>query len=298
MPAIIHSNHQSSLNPPSLRTLKEVKPPRIGMVRDPRASKLEPDPFDRIGNHTSKQPSVRIISPHGQGNPFEPFMRGFFDVSGPSASHHKGNFFHFSERELKDLALATFAFGFAISLVFEGGIFGMMDKNLSILLPNLINNSIFAIAALGPAFIIHELAHKYVARHYGCWAEFRADPKGLKNGILIAFLIGFVFMAPGAVMVAGRVSKKENGIIALAGPISNIILFGIGFFGGAFLIGITDSNLVTQFVGFWLWGNAILGAFNMLPFGPLDGRKVKDWSEPIFWLFLAATLSLVAFLIF
>ena len=99
-------------------------------------------------------------------------------------------------------------------------------------------------------------------------------------------------------MVAGRVSKKENGIIALAGPISNIILFGIGFFGGAFLIGITDSNLVTQFVGFWLWGNAILGAFNMLPFGPLDGRKVKDWSEPIFWFTKTRSVSIFNYLLF
>ena len=105
-------------------------------------------------------------------------------------------------------------------------------------------------------------------------------------------------MAPGAVMVAGRVSKKENGIIALAGPISNIVLFAIGFFGGSFIIGFTSSTLVAQFVGFWLWGNAILGAFNMLPFGPLDGRKVKDWSEPIFWLFITVTFSLVAFMIF
>ena len=267
------------------------------MVRDSKASKLEPDPFDRMGNHPTKQPSVRIITSSGQGSPFEPFMRGFFDVSGSTASHHTGSLFHFSEREIKDLTLATLAFGFAISLVFEGGIFGMMNQNLSTLIPKLLMNTLFAIAALGPAFIIHELAHKYVARHYGCWAEFRADSKGLKNGILIAFLIGFVFMAPGAVMVAGNVSKKENGIIALAGPISNIVLFTIGFFGGSFLISITTSTLIAQFVGFWLWGNAILGAFNMLPFGPLDGRKVKNWSEPIFWLFLIITFSLVAFMV-
>ena len=28
----------------------------------------------------------------------------------------------------------------------------------------------------------------------------------------------------------------------------------------------------------WLWGNSILAAFNMIPYGPLDGRKVKNWS--------------------
>jgi Zn-dependent protease len=94
-------------------------------------------------------------------------------------------------------------------------------------------------------------------------------------------------------MVAGRVSKKENGIIALAGPISNILLFGFGLLAGGFLISLTSTPWVTDLALFWLWGNAILGAFNMLPFGPLDGRKVKDWSEPIFWSFLTLTIGLV-----
>ena len=31
----------------------------------------------------------------------------------------------------------------------------------------------------------------------------------------------------------------------------------------------------------------------MIPFGPLDGRKVKNWSEPIFWIFMIFTLGLV-----
>ena len=46
-------------------------------------------------------------------------------------------------------------------------------------------------------------------------------------------------------------------------------------------------------IPFWMFGNAILGAFNMLPFGPLDGAKVKMWSEPIFWLFMVITVALV-----
>ena len=43
----------------------------------------------------------------------------------------------------------------------------------------------------------------------------------------------------------------------------------------------------------WLVANAILGAFNMLPFGPLDGRKIKNWSEPVFWTFLTIFIALV-----
>ena len=58
------------------------------------------------------------------------------------------------------------------------------------------------------------------------------------------------------------------------------------------LLGLTSNMFVEQFVLAWLWGNSILAAFNMIPFGPLDGRKVKNWSEPIFWIFMISTLAL------
>jgi Zn-dependent protease len=130
-----------------------------------------------------------------------------------------------------------------------------------------------------------------MARRYGCWAEFRANPSGLRFGVILAALTGIVFMAPGAVMVAGKTSKNQFGRIALAGPVSNIILWNIGIiiayiFGGINII----FDQVTQT---WLWGNAILAAFNMLPFGPLDGRKIKTWSDTIFNIWFSITLAIV-----
>ena len=71
--------------------------------------------------------------------------------------------------------------------------------------------------AVGPAFILHEIGHKIIAKKNGCWAEFRADPKGLQFGIILSFFLGFLFMAPGAVMVAGLVTRRQNGHIAVAG---------------------------------------------------------------------------------
>ena len=267
------------------------------MVRDPKASKLENDPFDRINsNNTSSNQSrqkIRVVINNNQNNPFEPFLRGFFDVAGPQVIKHEGNFFHFSKIELKDLTIATIAFSVAIALVRMGGLNGMLNASLESSLILLFIYSLFSMAALAPAFVLHELAHKFVARKYGCWAEFRADPRGLKIGLLIALLLGFVFMAPGAVLVAGRVGRKENGIISLAGPITNIILFFVGLIGGGLIISVYNNQILHDLVIFWMWGNAILGAFNMLPFGPLDGAKVKRWSEPIFWTFLIFTILLV-----
>jgi Zn-dependent protease len=44
-----------------------------------------------------------------------------------------------------------------------------------------------------------------------------------------------------------------------------------------------------------MWGNAALAVFNMLPFGPLDGKKIKKWSETMFWFWLIVTGSLIWF---
>ncbi len=263
------------------------------MARDPRASKIDDDPFDRLGKRRSQdspeQQRIRVVIQGQPGNPFEPFMRSFFDVGGSPVNRHTGSMFHFSEREVKDLAMATGAFALAIAIVMHGGFFGMMSASIQ----SIIASALFSLVALAPAFIFHELAHKFMAKHYGCWAEFRADPRGLKIGLAIALIIGFVFMAPGAVMVAGRVTKRQNGIIAIVGPITNIVLFIIGLVGGGVLIGIIPSQVVADIVVFWLYGNAILAAFNMLPFGPLDGAKVKAWSEPAFWSMIAICVTLV-----
>ena len=101
-------------------------------------------------------------------------------------------------------------------------------------------------------------------------------------------------MAPGAVMVAGNVSRKQNGMIALAGPASNLALWGIGL--PAFIL--FQTGVLGTVVFYWMVANSILGAFNMLPFGPLDGKKIKNWSEPVFWSFIAIFASLIYLTLF
>ena len=182
------------------------------------------------------------------------------------------------------------AFSLGLAFVFNGGVLGGMlsiGPRLILTIPYIF---ILGLVAFGPAFIIHELAHKFMARHYGCWAEFRADSAGLRTGVLIAFFIGFLFMAPGAVMVAGNVNRKQNGRIALAGPYSNLVLWAIGL--PVFLL-VGTSGTFGFAVFYWMVANSVLGAFNMLPFGPLDGKKIKNWSEPVFWSFIAIFAALV-----
>ena len=263
--------------------------------RKPRKDLVEDDPFSRATrpiSHTRvrddgnwrAQTGPRVVQVQ-----FSPFSRGFTQSYRPEPTLHTGSFWHFSKTEINDLAVSLAAFSLGLSFMFHRGILGGMLGQGSSLITSIPVMFIFALIAFGPAFIIHELAHKFVARHYGCWAEFRADPAGLKTGVAIAFFIGFLFMAPGAVMVAGNVNRRQNGMIALAGPASNLILWLVGL--PAFIL--FQDGTLGLVVFYWMVANSILGAFNMLPFGPLDGKKIKSWSEPVFWSFICIFAGLI-----
>ena len=62
-----------------------------------------------------------------------------------------------------------------------------------------------ALTKIALRFILHELAHKYTAIHYGCHSEYFAWPYGLALALALSFLTngGFVFAAPGAVYMLG-----------------------------------------------------------------------------------------------
>ena len=265
-------------------------------MRDPRASILDNDPF------TKKNDGVRPFNP--KKNPKKvseaPIYQRFWEISmNQPTVNHKGNLWHFSKTEKQHLLLATGAFSIAIAFFSVGGIFSLMSTGLIVGLVEMLVHTPIYILAIAPAFVLHEIGHKIVAKYYGCWAEFRADPQGLQTGILISAVIGIIFMSPGAVMVSGMVYKKQNGHIAIAGPLVNLFLFLIAIPLGILLfvlMGITETiypltsnGLSLKGIGYMtvstcLWINAILGLFNMLPFGPLDGLKVKGWSENYFWL--------------
>lgn len=279
------------------------------MARDPRADILEDDLFPK--------PSRKIHRVHtqqsGDGTIHFDVKKGIFGMNNRQpAQIHKGNIWHFSKEEKHHLLLATAAFTLALGLLRAGNIFTIGEGGTGSWAAQLLLSMPVMLIAVGPAFLLHEIGHKIVAKHYGCWAEFRADPNGLKFGILIVAFTGFLLMAPGAVMVAGLVSRRQNGHIAIAGPLVNFSLFLVGIPLGGLILGLTGAEAFAVYNGEYLVGGAIhlkamvggivfwwiaanlgLGLFNMIPFGPLDGAKVKDWNAPAWFVTFGVFISLV-----
>lgn len=187
----------------------------------------------------------------------------------------------FYKDELKDILISMIA----VTIIFAYRPFNL-STTLS-LIP-------YYFVAVVIAFLFHELAHRFVARKFGCVAFFKMWPQGIMISLLF-MLVGFKFVAPGAVVILpyrfGRWSRKainihltdvEMGLISIAGIAVNI------FFAGLF------SMFAGEFFVFLAGINAVLALFNLLPIPPLDGSKIVKW-KPWVWLFLIIIAGVLAF---
>lgn len=154
---------------------------------------------------------------------------------------------------------------------------------------NFISGLVLSGFTIGFAFLLHEIAHKYLAIRYRCHAEYRANDNMLLLMLFIS-LFGIIFAAPGAVMISGHVNKEKNGKIALAGPATNIIL-GILFL---FFIIINIRIIPMNILKFGLLINGWLALFNMIPILGFDGHKVFNWNRTIFYITLGVSFLLIA----
>lgn len=184
-----------------------------------------------------------------------------------------------SKTEIKHILIAWIAISIAFSIAINGIAFNL--RHLFLLFISLIT--------VGFGFVLHELGHKFVAQGYGSAAEFRADFKMLIFAVAISFT-GFLFAAPGGVLIQRHLTPEKHGKIALSGPLINLMLAIIFYFVN-FVPGGTAQLIASQ--GFLI--NAWLGLFNLIPFGPFDGAKVKAWSKPVLWATILVALGLLFF---
>jgi len=185
----------------------------------------------------------------------------------------------FSEREAKDLIKAWLAISFVFAVLMTG-------FSLSLRFYYAI---IFSSLTVGIAFIAHELSHRTVARNYGCFAEFRSFDSMLVLAIIMSFF-GFVFIAPGAVVISGPVGKGRNGKISMAGPLANLILAAIFLlvqliFGFSFSYG-SYKNLPLTI-------NSWLALFNLIPVWNFDGKKILAWNRFVYGIMVAVAFAIM-----
>jgi Zn-dependent protease len=179
----------------------------------------------------------------------------------------------FTTTEIRDIIISMLVIATIFAYLFSGRDFNTLIANGYILIP-------ITLVAVGLGFLLHELAHKFVAIKYGFYAEYRMWPEGLFLALITAYF-GFVFAAPGAVYIHGQyISKEENGKISLAGPAVNIILAVI-FLGVAYTFSSIEILKALGYLGFTV--NSFLALFNLIPFSVLDGAKVFKWN-PLIWV--------------
>jgi Zn-dependent protease len=206
----------------------------------------------------------------------------------------------FSLREVLHLAASVviLTVAFALVLGHSGDLGGVPTFDLGLIVSLLP----YAAVAVVPAFILHELAHKIVAQRKDMWAEFRASPLGLTVGFLVTAFTGFLFASPGAVEIVGDADRRDAGVISIVGPAVNITIAALAL--GIDALQIFKPIRVPHAAGTQGFGdffeliallNIILAAFNMLPVGPLDGRKVFRWTPLAFFGVWALIVALAIF---
>lgn len=105
--------------------------------------------------------------------------------------------------------------------------------------------------------IIHELSHSYVAKRYGIKIE------------------RIVLLPIGGISEMEEIPKDPSKElrIALAGPVSNLILGGISYL--ILISSITYlSNSIQGYFYYFILVNILLGFFNLLPAFPMDGGRI------------------------
>lgn len=180
----------------------------------------------------------------------------------------------FSSTEIRDILTSVIVLSLAFTIMYRNNMFVtsfMRPYGDGVVYAGLFGMSL---ALVTISFLFHELGHKFTAQKFGLWSEYRMYPTGLALALIMS-LFGFLFAAPGAVCIAGNMTRESNGKVSIAGPSVNILFAAIG------LIGSIIMNGTWLVVPFYLLAslNAFLAVFNLIPIPPLDGSKIIAWNK-------------------
>jgi len=152
------------------------------------------------------------------------------------------------------------------------------------------------------AFLFHELGHRQTALHFGLQTKFRLLTFGMLITVigLVSGLMGLItgssllpsLALPGAVVVLGLDKiDKRTGLCKAAGPLVNLV-YGTILLIVSFIVPRTIYPL-NYFFGLAAYLNFMLGAFNMIPVGILDGQNIWKWSKKVYISLMACLVALL-----
>lgn len=136
---------------------------------------------------------------------------------------------------------------------------------------------------------VHEFAHAYTAKRLGdntAYLAGRVSLNPLKHldpvGTICMLIMGFGWGKAVPVSVLNfKNPQKDSALVALAGPVSNVIMACIwGLLFGIISIFIDYSSYVYQLLFYAVYLNCALCVFNLLPITPLDGSRVLSLILP------------------
>ncbi len=165
------------------------------------------------------------------------------------------------------------------------------------------------------ATTIHEFMHAWTAKALGDDTAERLgritlnpamhfEPFGLIGMFLISIGFGFIGWGkpvpvnPSRLRVMRGKRQLGMGIVALAGPVSNVVQAGVA----AIVLHIATAS-GTELGGFdfylrwFVFVNILLASFNMIPIPPLDGHKILMAILPNFWYPVLLPLERYGFMI-
>lgn len=172
--------------------------------------------------------------------------------------------------ELIDIIIMSLAIGYLFSDVFKSPI--KNDDPIAHYKSETWNNIKHAAMIAGVAVVLHELAHKFVAMAFGAQAVLYA-PYGFYLFVILLKLVGFpLLFFVGGFVAHTPLPYGESAIVALAGPLVNIILWG-GITLAIKHRKIKKKGYLTYAVPFAKL-NLFLGIFNLIPIPGFDGWSV------------------------